>query len=375
MRFCSRCVYPEIAVNLLMDDEGVCSACRAYEEFKKLSPEFWAKREARFRELLESYRNKKQDNYDCIIPVSGGKDSYWQTHLIKNVYKLNLLLVTYHGNRFLPEGEENLNNMRHVFGVDHQIFRPSTEMLKKLNRAGFIKTGDMNWHNHCGIYSYPVQMAAKLNIPLIIWGETPWDISGMFGADDFPEMSARERLEHGQRGFDWFDFVGQEGLEAKDLLWARYPSDEEIRRVGIRGVYVGNFIEWDETKHSKLVEEKYGFQKARQPFDRTYRLYSNLDDIHENGGHDYLKWIKFGYGRASDHASKDIRKGYMTRETGVDMVRKYDHVKSADVYNWLDYVGISEAEFDRIADSYRDKRVWKKDAAGQWMKHNLWDAR
>ena len=263
--------------------------------------------------------------------------------------------------------------MRHVFGVDHIIFKPSIAMLKKLNLAGFKKTGDMNWHNHCGIYTYPVQIAAKMNIPLIVWGESPWDISGMFGVDDFPEMSARDRLEHGQRGYDWFDFVGQEGLEAKELLWARYPSDEEIKRVGIRGVYVGNYIKWDENKHSKLVEEKYGFQKARQPFERTYRMFSNLDDIHENGMHDYLKWIKFGYGRASDHASKDIRKGYMTRAQGIEMVRKYDHVKSKDLQDFLEYVGMTESEFVRIADTFRDKRVWRKDSVGHWVKDNVWD--
>jgi hypothetical protein len=281
--------------------------------------------------------------------------------------------VTYHGNRYWPEGEENLRNMRRVFGVDHIIFSPSQELLKKLNVAGFKMCGDMNWHNHCGIFTYPVQIAAKFKIPLLIWGEPFWDIAGMYGPDDFCEMHARSRVEHEQRGFDWYDMVGKEGIEAKEMLWARYPSDEEIKTLGIRGICIGNYIKWDENKHSKLVEEKYGFQKARAPFERTYRMYSNLDDIHENGAHDYLKYVKFGYGRGSDHASKDIRKGYMTRSEGVEMVRKYDHVKSSDIYNWLDYVGMSEKEFDTIADSYRDKRVWRKNQKGLWEKDNLWD--
>ena len=108
MRYCKRCVYPEVAVNVIFDDEGVCAACRVAEEFADLTPEFWAGREKRFREIIEWARSRQGGNYDCIIPVSGGKDSYWQTHLIKDVYKLNPLLVTYHGNNYLPEGQGNL---------------------------------------------------------------------------------------------------------------------------------------------------------------------------------------------------------------------------------------------------------------------------
>jgi hypothetical protein len=118
--------------------------------------------------------------------------------------------------------------------------------------------------------------------------------------------------------------------------------------------------------------EKYGFEFARNPFERTYRLMSNLDDMHENGAHDYLKFIKFGYGRATDHASKDIRSGYMTREEGVDMVRKYDHVKPMrDLKRWFEYVQISETEFDAICDTFRDPRVWWIEKE-KWWKMNVW---
>jgi hypothetical protein len=123
-----------------------------------------------------------------------------------------------------------------------------------------------------------------------------------------------------------------------------------------------------------MVQRRYGWKPAEKPFDRTYRRFSNLDDRYENGVHDFLKYIKFGYGRASDHASKDIRTGYMTREEGVEMVRKYDHVVPSDLYYWLDYVGMSEDEFWRVANSFRDSRVWRKDAKGDWQKDNVWDA-
>jgi hypothetical protein len=121
------------------------------------------------------------------------------------------------------------------------------------------------------------------------------------------------------------------------------------------------------------MHEEFGFEYAQQPFERTYRTMSNLDDMHENGIHDYMKFVKFGYGRASDHASKDIRTGYMTRDEGIEMVRKYDHVKPRrDLERWLDYVGMTEAEFDRIADTFRDPRVWRQEN-GVWVKDNIWD--
>jgi hypothetical protein len=233
--------------------------------------------------------------------------------------------------------------------------------------------GDMNWHAHCGIMTYPIQAAVRFNIPLMVWGETAWDISGMFEPDDFVEFSALVRHEHALRGFEWNDMLNDpvEPLREKDLSWAKYPTDEEILRVGVRGLYIGNFFKWDPNQHSTMIQEKYGFKPSEKPFERTYRMSSNLDDRYENGIHDLLKFIKFGYGRASDHASKDIRTGYMTRSQGVEMVRKYDHVVSQDLYYWLDYVDMSEDEFWATADRFRHPRVWWIQD-GCWWKDNIW---
>jgi len=190
---------------------------------------------------------------------------------------------------------------------------------------------------------------------------------------DFPEMTEKYRFEHAQRGFDWYDMAGEEGLREQDLLWAKYPGVEEIEENGIRGIYLGNYVDWDGNMNYKIASEQYGWEAARQPFDRTYRRFSNIDDMHENGAHDYLKYVKFGYGRASDHACKDIRGGYMTREKGIEMVRKYDHVKPSDLQRWLEYVGMAEEEFDSISDTFRDPRVWRKNEKGEWEKDNIWD--
>lgn len=373
MRYCTRCVMPMIAATPLTTNEaGVCSGCLVSAQRDTVN---WAQRAEWFSDLLESYRSPDGSNYDCIVPVSGGKDSYFQVHLITAVYGLKPLLVTYHGNNYLPVGERNLYRMREVFDCDHIIMGPGIDVLKKMNRLGMRMMGDMNWHAHCGIFTVPIQVAVRYKIPLIIWGEHGFmDLGGMHSYNDLVEFTARYRLEHALRGFDWHDMIEQsEGLTQRDLLWAQYPSDDEIDDVGVRGIHVSNYHRWEANDHGPLMERLYGWEAAPEPFDRTYRRMSNLDDMHENGIHDYLKYVKFGYGRGTDHSSKDIRAGIMTREQGIEMVRRYDHVKPSDLARWLDYVEMTEAEFDAIADGFRDPRVWSRDTDGNWVKDNIWD--
>ena len=180
--------------------------------------------------------------------------------------------------------------------------------------------GDMNWHAHSGIFTYPIRVAVEKNIPLMIWGEHGrTDVGGMFSHNDFIEFTYRERLEHACRGFEWDDMIKfgekySESLTEKEMYAWIYPSDEEIERVGVRGIFISNYVKWEANEHLKLVKEKYGFLESEVEFERTYRKMSNLDDMHENGLHDYLKFIKFGYGRTSDHASKDIRANLMDRK-------------------------------------------------------------
>jgi hypothetical protein len=160
--------------------------------------------------------------------------------------------------------------------------------------------------------------------------------------------------------------IGKGGLTEECLRWCKMPSDQDFSEHNLKGVYLGNYFPWDPYKQTKIIMDKYNWESSREPFERTYRRMSNLDDMHENGIHDYMKWIKFGYGRCSDHASKDIRLGYLTREEGVELVKKYDHVKPyRDLNRWLEYVNMSESEFDEIADTFRDPRVW-------WVENGLW---
>jgi hypothetical protein len=231
--------------------------------------------------------------------------------------------------------------------------------------------GDMNWHGHAGIFTYPIKVAVEKKIPLMVWGEHGFmDLGGMHSYKDMVEFTYRYRHEHCMRGYEWYDIIEASKIQddeifERELIQWKYPSDEEIEEVDVRGIYISNFFKWDANEHGPLMMEKYGFKEAEEPFERTYRKMSNLDDMHENGIHDYMKWVKFGYGRATDHTSKDIRGGEMSRDQAITEVLNRDHVKSKDIYRWLDYVDWTEEKFDAVADKFRDPNVW-------WIKGEEW---
>jgi len=374
IRWCRACVYPSAsAAPMEFDESGLCTGCQMAVIKREMPQSEWDRRLVLLKELVDQYRSKDGSRHDCVIAVSGGKDSYFQTHMLKYELGLNPLLVTYDANNWTPAGWRNLLRMKDVFDCDHVVVSPAVGTLKKLNRLGFEVMGDMNWHAHVGIMTVPMQVAVERQIPLVFYGEQGYlDLCGMFSMDDFPEHNFRDRLEHFGRGYEWSYFVGLEGLSAGDMMPWRYPSDRHIFDLGLRGVFLGNYVYWEANDHAPLMQKLYSFEVNDTPPDRTYRLISNLDDMHENGAHDYLKYIKFGYGRATDHVCKDIRAGLMTREEGIRLVHRYDPVKPRDLQRWLAYTGMSEDEFDRIADTFRDPRVWRM-VDGAWVRDRLPD--
>ena len=219
---------------------------------------------------------------------------------------------------------------------------------------------------------FPFQIGIKFNIPLLVYGEHGFtDLAGQYSMNDFPEFTKRQRSEEMLRGFSEKNFIGKENLKEKDLLWTKYPTDAEIENVGLRGIFMGNYVYWDANKHLKIAKE-LGFKENPIPYERTYRKFSNVDDIHENGIKDYLKFIKFGYGRCTDHTSKDIRLGLMSRQQGIDLVKKYDHIKPKEsLIYFLEMAEMNINEFDEIADSFRDPRVWWIDN-NKWWKDTIW---
>lgn len=371
MQYCVRCVYPaNSAVPLNFDEQGVCSGCRVHEEKDKID---WRERKKMLKEILTEYKEKARGPYHCIIPVSGGKDSHWQTHLIRTEFGLNPLLVTFNHEMNTQRGIRNLASLIRKLQVDNIRFTPNPDLIRRLSIHSLFKMGDMYWHSHCGIYTFPVQIAVKYKIPLIIWGEQGFmDLGGMFSHYDLVEMTNKFRIEHGLRGYDAKDMVSKKyGITLDDLSWATYPSDEEIETTEVRGIYVGNYVPWDHYEHTRLMIKLYGFETA--PSERSFNLYENVEDFPSNGINDYLRYLKFGYGRATDHASYEIRRKRMTREAGIGLVKKYDHVYPADIKIYAKYTGLTEKQIVGSVDAMRDSRAWYKKNGNWYLKDAVWN--
>jgi len=369
MRYCARCLYPENAKPyIIFDDEGICSGCRVAEAYDRVD---WAERELMLADILgraKADARQKKAHYDCIIPVSGGKDSHFQAHIVKIKYGLNPLFVTYNHLFNAPLGLRNLENLFAKFNCDLVRFSSSPEVARKISRYMLKRVGDMTWHYHAGILSWPIQAAVKFKIPLVIWAENNFsNLVGTFNPQDMVEFSRKARKDLGLRGVEADELINDEsGLTWQDISPFLYPSDEEIEGVGVRGIYLSNFVCWNEHEQAIAMHRLYDFQPTKSPRERTFNRYAKLDDIHSNGIHDYLKYLKFGYGRATDDASTLIRAKLMTREEGIGMVERHDHVRPSDLDGWLSFVDMTEGEFMRLVDPQRDPSIWQRDATGEW---------
>ncbi len=365
MEYCSKCVYPSnSAVNLNFDEDGVCSGCSYFEEIDNID---WKEREKTLGDLLQKYRNPEAP-YDCIIPVSGGKDSHFQTYLIKEVFGLKPLLVTFNHICSPLIGLKNMANIVERFGVDHVRFSPNPVLIRKLMKYTLEKRGDACWFCQGGVVTVPIQVAIQYKIPLIIWGEHGWShLAGKNSLDDMVEFSVEERSELFMRGLSIEKVLKDNpDLERRDLSWLEYPSTEEIESVGVRGIYLGNYYKWNQKALTEFVIDKFGF--TTRPKARTYNTYADVDCQLCSGTNDYLKYLKFGYGRTTDHASQDIREGRITREEGIKLVKNYDHRKPEDLDTFLEELDLDEEEFYKIVDRFRDPDVWERNNDGEWVR-------
>jgi N-acetyl sugar amidotransferase len=367
MEYCKRCVYPANAKpGIVIDEDGICSGCRSFEAKSIFLDQIdWPGRERKLRELLDEYKARqraKGNPFDCIIPVSGGKDSHFQAYTVKKVYGLNPLLVSYNHAFNTPLGIRNLTNL--VEKLDCNLVRFTTAPGSALRIAKYMlkKVGDVTWHYHAGIMTFPIRAAVQYDVPLMVWGEEGFsELVGMYNLDDFVEFTKKKRQEHSMRGFEPDDLLLEPDspLTRYDLAPFFYPSDEDLERVGVRGIYLSNYLPWDGRSQTEFVIKELGFESA-QSRDRTFNIYAKTDDIHANGLHDYLKFLKFGYGRATDDAANEIRHGRMSRDQGIDMVMEYDHVRPYDIDLFLDKAEMSENELMALIEPMRDPAIWSR---------------
>lgn len=227
--------------------------------------------------------------------------------------------------------------------------------------------GDLTWHYHAGIMTLPFRVAVEKNIPLIVWGEHGFaELTGLVSLEDFVEFTKWKRKEHDMRGFEPEDVISRSNgkITLQDMSPYVYPPDEEIERVSVRGIYMSNFFDWDAKRQAELMIREWDFSPIAYKRDRTFNLYAKIED-HANDVHDYLKFLKFGYGRATDDASTEIRHGRMTREEAVEMVKQYDSAEPTTLQSYLEFLELSKDEFYKMVEPMRDSDIWDK-TDGKW---------
>jgi len=359
---------PDTKPDLQLDKEGVCSACRYFESRKKVD---WDDRKKRFKKVTDKYRSKDGTNWDCIVPVSGGKDSTFQVYTALQ-QGLNPLCVTSTTCHLSMIGRKNIENIKNL-GVDYVEFSPNPIVRRKLNRVGLTQVGDISWPEHVGIFTIPVRAAVQYNVPLIVWGENSQDEYGGPATDAKNNVLTRRWLEEfgGLLGLRVSDMIGHESIERKDLVPYFYPSDEELKRVGVTGIFLGYYFPWDGYSNA-LISQALGFTTLDTTVEGSIVNYENLDN-HQTGIHDYFKYLKFGFGRATDLACLHIRRGRISRETAIDLVRRHDGTFPSTclkkpLSEILKPLDLTVDEFVTICDRFTNKKIFKTDARGNLVK-------
>ena len=366
---CKRCLYKSThPLGITFDEEGICSGCRIHEEKDKLN---WNERWDKLEKIVKDYKRTKEYSYDCIVPVSGSQDSYFIVHTVKNRLKLNPLLVTYNKYFNTPLGIRNLSNLRIKFNCDILVQNINPKSVKNITRETFRRFGNIYWPCIAGQTVFPVQIAVKYKTPLIIWGaHQGLEQVGMFSHSHEVEMTRRYRKDHDLMGYEADDLLSIENtITEKDIWQYRYPSDHEINEIGIRGIYLGNYLRWDpKAQHEEMIK-KFDYKTSR--FNRTFDCYDFVDCFNYMQIHDLLKLYKHGYSKVTDHACREIRFGRITRERGIKLVNYYQfkEIKYQNLFaKWL---GISEDSIDFIKNQFRNKLFWEQYDLEKWSFKNF----
>ena len=367
LKYCARCVMPHTKPDLHIDEAGVCNACRAYGQRSEVD---WGRRREELLTLLEKYR-RHGSNWDCIVPVSGGKDSTYQVIRMLQL-GLNPLCVTSTTCDLAEIGRKNIENIKKL-GVDYVEFSPNPVVRAKLNRIGLTQVGDISWPEHVGIFTIPVRAAVQFNVPLIVWGENAQNEYGGPAAAAKDNVLTRRWLEEfgGLLGMRVTDLSSTYGIGPQQLLMYQYPSDEELQRVGVTGLFLGHYLPWDGLSNA-LIAQANGFTTFDRAVEGSMVNYENLDN-HQTGIHDYFKFLKFGFSRATDIACLHIRRDRISRQDGLEIVRRHDgkfpwSYLGKPLAKILDPLEMSVDEFIKVCDQFTNKRIFKRDGDGALLK-------
>lgn len=369
MRYCSKCVMPDTRPGISFDENGICSACLAYENRKKIN---WSDRWKEFETLCRKYRGMNGDGPDCAIAVSGGKDSHFQVHMMKNIMNMNPILFSVEDNFPMTEaGMHNIKNISEEYGCSIVSLKPNIQAQKKLMRYTFEKYGKPTWYIDRLIYTYPLIMANRFNTPLLVYGE---NVSFEYGGADAKETySAREQLSNGVASdIDEGELIECAGVSARDLYLTRAPHIEVLNKLD--PIYLSYFVQWNSFNNYNYAK-KHGFHDLTHEWDRTHHV-ENFDQIDSRAYlvHSWLKYPKFGHASATDYSSRMIRYGLIDRDNAVKMVREHDHALDPKcVHDFCEFCGYSESEFWKIIDSLYNADIFDHNLNGEWvLKNPVW---
>lgn len=367
MRICLRCVLPDTKPDLLIDDEGICSACRHYEARPEID---WSTRGGDFINLVKQL-GSNSTSYDCLVPVSGGKDSTFQVLKMKSL-GLNPLAVTASTCDLTPIGARNIDNIKRL-GVDHITVSPNPAVRARLNRAGLETVGDISWPEHVGIFTIPIRVAIWLRIPLIVWGENSQNEYG--GPEEAAAKATLDRnwLEEfgGLLGLRVSDIPTIAGVSDEEMFLYSYPSAEEIDSLGLKGLFLGQFFPWDGLSNA-LISQANGFETYGTAIEGSMVDYENLDNF-QTGVHDYFKFLKFGFGRATDIASLHVRRGRITRDEALEIVKNREGkfpwtYLGKSLHEILRPLDMNVDEFVAICDQFTNTSLFETSDSGELVK-------
>ena len=350
LRYCIRCCMPETQEGLRFDDLGICQACQSSEQKIHIN---WAEREIELRKLLETARANAGNNYDCIVPISGGKDSVYQLHVLVNVYQMKPLAVTFSHNWYSETGWYNLQNALQEFNVDHIMFTPNRDLVNRIANRSLGAIGDACWHCHSGVGAFPLQVAVRFNIPLLVWGESIAESSGRasykdpvhkFDRDYFIKVSAKRQPKE----------MVCETLSERDMYPFNTPTIEEIERVGVYGIHLGDYIFWDEERQTEFIRQEYGWKETEM--EGAYKGYKSAECIMA-GVHDFACYLKRGYGRSTFQACLDVRNGLMTREEGFKVAQEIDSQRPGALDYFLKITNLTEVQFYETIEHLKHQKL------------------
>jgi N-acetyl sugar amidotransferase len=364
---CNRCLYQtDHPLGLVLDAEGICSGCRVHEEKDRLD---WAARWRRLEQLVAPYRSKDGRNYDCIVPVTGANDSYFIVHVVKERLKLNPLLVTYNKYYNTALGIRNLANLRIRFNCDILVQNVNPVSVRRITRATLRQFGSMYWHCLAGQSVFPVQTAVRYKVPLIVWGgHQGVEQVGMFSHEHEVEMTRRHRKDHDLLDHEADDLLSMfDTLTEEDIWQYRYPDDRSLAAVGVRGIYLGNFVRWDPKAQHEQMIRMHEYHTAA--FARSFDCYDYVDCYNYLDVHDVLKLYKHGYSKVTDHASREIRHGRLSRAQGLSLVRKFEQRAPRYVDAFCEWFGVTPKSLQFLMDRHRNPSYWTETAPEQWRFH------